>query len=113
MEVCMLPLGLDEIDNTVSNLIKDSNKSLENYDIKTKNKINDGPDRVVSIVYTAIATISILIRRFRTAKLSNLFIHRVNRFVSIITNYVKVFKIDSIQVTIGLAPSIVITLSHR
>jgi hypothetical protein len=36
MEVCMLPLGLDEIDNIVSNLIKDSNKSLENYDIKNK-----------------------------------------------------------------------------
>ncbi len=30
-----------KIDNTVSNLIKDSNKSLENYDIKTKNKINE------------------------------------------------------------------------
>lgn len=100
----------DKIDHTVSSLIKDPHKLLEDYDIQTQNKIIEGRDRVVSIGYTAIATIAILIRRFRTAsKLSDLFIQLVNRFVSIITKYVKVFKIDSIQVTIGLAPSIVIT----
>ena len=100
----------DEIDNTISNLINDAHKSLEDYDIQIQNKIIDGRDRIVSIGYTAIAAISILIRRFQTAsKLSNLFIHLVNRFVSIITKYVKVFKIDSIQVTIGFAPSIVVT----
>jgi hypothetical protein len=100
----------DKIDHEISNMIKDSNKTLEDYDSKTQSKIMKGRDKALSIGYTAIATISILIRRFRTAsKLSDLFIQLVNRFVSLITKYVKVFKIDSIQVTIGLAPSIVVS----
>ena len=101
------------IDNNVSNMIKNSDENtllkFEAFDKETKDEILRNRDEALSIGFIAISTMSLLIRRFRSAsKLSSLFIQLINRFVSLITKYVGLFKIESIQVTISLTPSIVI-----
>lgn len=101
-----------EVDNNISKLVKNSptkTLQLESLDENTQNTILENRDSALSIGFIAISTMSLLIRRFRSAaKLSSLFIQLVNRFVSLITKYVGLFKIASIQVTISLTPSIVI-----
>lgn len=101
------------IDNNISDMIKNCDDStllkLETLDKKTKDEILRSRDKALSIGFIAISTMALLIRRFRSAaKLSGLFIQLINHFVSLITKYVGLFKIESIQVTISLTPSIVI-----
>jgi len=100
------------IDNDVSNMIKSFDQAtlkLETLDRETTTKILKNRDELLSIGFIAISTMSLLIRRFRSAaRLSSLFIQLINQFVSLITKYVGLFKIESIQVTISLNPSIVI-----
>lgn len=101
-----------DVDNNISKLIKSSTTKtlqLESYDENTQNMILENRDKALSTGFIAISTLSLIIRRFRSAaKLSSLFIQLVNRFVSLITKYVHLFKIASIQVTISLTPSITI-----
>lgn len=101
-----------EVDSNISKLVKNSTTKtlqLELHDEDTQNMILENRDKALSTGFIAISTMSLIIRRFRSAaKLSNLFIQLVNRFVSLITKYVGLFKIESIQVTISLTPSIVI-----
>ncbi|MDE1765302.1 MAG: hypothetical protein KGI27_03390 [Thaumarchaeota archaeon] len=104
----------DEIDGKISNLVKNSMTKtkgiLEEYPEETQKSILDGRDKAMSIGFIAISTMALIIRRFRTAsKLVDLFIQLINRFVSLITRHEKLFKIDSVQVTISLTPSVVIT----
>ncbi len=100
------------VDNNISKLVKNSTTKtlqLESYDENTQNTILENRDKALSTGFIAISTMSLIIRRFRSAaKLSNLFIRLVNRFVSLITKYVRLFKIESIQFTVSLTPSIVI-----
>lgn len=101
-----------EIDSNVSKLVRNSTTKthqLDSFDENAQKMILENRDKAVSIGFIAISTMSLLIRRFRSAaKLSNLFIQIVNCFVSLITKYESLFKITSIQVTISLTPSIVI-----
>jgi hypothetical protein len=101
-----------EVDNAISKLVKNSTTKplqLESHDENTQNMILENRDKALSTGFIAISTMSLIIRRFRSAaKLSSLFIQLINRFVSLITKYVGLFKIESIQVTISLTPSIVI-----
>ncbi|MDE1841656.1 MAG: hypothetical protein KGI09_07220 [Thaumarchaeota archaeon] len=104
----------DEIDGKISNLVKNSatktGTMLEEYPEEIQKSILDGRDKALSTGFIAISTIALIIRRFRTAsKLVDLFIQLINRFVSLITRYEKLFKIDSVQVTTSLTPSVVIT----
>ena len=104
----------DEIDDKISNLVKNSTTKtgtiLEEYPEEIQKSILDGRDKALSIGFIAISTIALIIRRFRTAsKLVDLFIQLINRFVSLVTRYEKLFKIDSVQVTTSLTPSVVIT----
>jgi len=100
------------VDRNISKLVKNSpakTLQLEAHDENTQNMILENRDKALSVGFIAISTMSLIIRRFRSAaKLSNLFIQLVNRFISLITKYVGLFKIESIQVTISLTPSIVI-----
>jgi hypothetical protein len=100
------------VDNNLSKLIKNSvtkDQQLESYDENTQNMILENRDKALSTGFIAISTMALIIRRFRSAaKLSNLFIQLVNRFVSLITKHVRLFKIESIQFTVSLTPSIVI-----
>ncbi len=102
-----------EVDSNISRIVKNSTTKtlqLESHDENTQNMILENRDKALSTGFIAISTMSLIIRRFRSAaKLSNLFIQLVNRFVSLITKYVSLFKIGSIQVTISLTPSIIIT----
>ncbi len=101
-----------DVDNNIAKLIKNSttkNLQLESYDEDTQNMILENRDKALSTGFIAISTMALIIRRFRSAaKISNLFIQLVNRFVSLITKYVRIFKIESIQFTVSLTPSIVI-----
>lgn len=104
----------NEIDDKISNLVKNSTNEagtiLEEYPEEIQKSILDGRDKALSIGFIAISTIALIIRRFRTAsKLVDLFIQLINRFVSLVTRYEKLFKIDSVQVTTSLTPSVVIT----
>jgi len=100
------------VDNNLSKLIKNSvikDQQLESYDENTQNMILENRDKALSTGFIAISTMALIIRRFRSAaKLSSLFIQLVNRFVSLITKHVRLFKIESIQFTVSLTPSIVI-----
>ena len=100
------------VDNNISKLVKNSTTKtlqLESYDENIQNMILENRDKALSTGFIAISTMSLIIRRFRSAaKLSSLFIRLVNRFVSLITKYVRLFKIESIQFTVSLTPSIVI-----
>lgn len=102
------------IDEKISNLVKNSGvkttTSLEEHSSETQKAILEGRDKALSIGFIAISAIALIIRRFRTAsKLVDLFIQLINRFVSLITRYEKLFKISSVQVTISLTPSVIIT----
>ncbi len=101
-----------EVDDAISKLVKNSAAKplqLELHDENTQNAILGNRDKALSTGFIAISAMSLIIRRFRSAaKLSDLFIQLVNRFVSLITKYVGLFKIESVQVTISLTPSIVI-----
>lgn len=104
----------DEIDGNISNLVKNSTTKtgtmLEEYPVEIQKSILDGRDKALSIGFIAISTIALIIRRFRTAsKLVDLFIQLINRFISLVTRYERLFKIDSVQVTTSLTPSVVIT----
>lgn len=104
----------NEIDDKISNLVKNSANEtgtiLEEYPGEIQKSILDGRDKALSIGFIAISTIALIIRRFRTASnLVDLFIQLINRFVSLVTRYEKLFKIDSVQVTTSLTPSVVIT----
>lgn len=104
----------DKIDDKISNLVKNSTVKtitiLEEYSAEIQKSTLDGRDKALSIGFIAISTIALIIRRFRTAsKLVDLFIQLINRLVSLITRYEKLFKIDSVQVTTSLTPSIVVT----
>jgi len=105
----------DDADNKISKLIKSyaaKDLQLESLGENIQDTILENRDRALSVGFIAITTMSLLIRRFRSAaRLSNLFIQLVNRFVSLVTKYVSLFKISSIQVTISLTPSIVITFT--
>ncbi|MDE1728096.1 MAG: hypothetical protein KGI02_03345 [Thaumarchaeota archaeon] len=105
--------NFDEIDKEICNLLQNSNANttaLEEHSVETQKSILDGRDKALSIGFIAISAVALIIRRFRTAsKLVDLFIHLVNRFVSLITRYEKLFKINSIQVTISLTPSVIVT----
>ncbi|MBS3922651.1 MAG: hypothetical protein KGZ37_05820 [Nitrosarchaeum sp.] len=100
------------VDNNISKLVKNSvikDQQLESYDENTQNLILENRDKALSTGFIAISTMALIIRRFRSAaKLSSLFIQLVNRFVSLITKHVRLFKIESIQFTVSLTPSIVI-----
>jgi len=86
--------------------------TLEAHPIDVQQQILVVRDRALSTGYVAISTISNLIQKFRSApsKLLQIFIRLVNRFVSLLTKYVGLFKIDSIEITISLSPSVVVTL---
>lgn len=103
----------DEIDEKISNLLQNSSANttvLEEHSTETQKSILEGRDKALSIGFIAISTVALIIRRFHTAsKLVDLFIQLINRFISLITRYEKLFKIDSIQVTISLTPSVVVT----
>lgn len=103
----------DLINEKIFNLIQNSSAKatvLEEHPVETQKSILEGRDKALSIGFIAISTIALIIRRFRTAsKLVNLFIELINRFISLITRYEKLFKIDSVQVTISLTPSVIVT----
>lgn len=106
--------NFNEIDEKISGLLKNSvvkaSTTLEEYPKETQNIILENRDKALSIGFIAISTIALIIRRFRTAsKLVSLFTELINRFVSLITRYESLFKIHSVQVTISLTPSIVVT----
>ncbi len=106
--------NFNEIDAKISCLLENSGVKastiLEEHSKETQNVILENRDKALSIGFIAISTIALIIRRFRTAsKLVSLFTEMINRFVSLITRYESLFKINSVQVTISLTPSIVIT----
>ncbi len=102
----------DEIENNVSGLLKSSQKenlALEDYSKEIQTALLEARDKALSVGYIAISTTGLLIRRFRTAsKLTEIFIHLLNSFVSLITRHQNLFKIDSVQFTISLNPSVVV-----
>ena len=106
--------NFNQIDEKISDLLKNSgikaSTTLEEHPKESQKVILEIRDKVLSIGFIAISTIALIIRRFRTAsKLVSLFTELINRFVSLITRYESLFKIHSVQVTISLTPSIVIT----
>jgi hypothetical protein len=86
--------------------------SLESHSPELQKKILMHRDQALSTGYAVISTISNIIQRFRTAPASllKIFIKLVNRFIALLTKYVGLFKIDSIEITISMTPSVVVTL---
>lgn len=106
--------NFNEIDEKISDLLKNSSikarTTLEEHPEEIQNVILENRDKVLSMGFIAISTIALIIRRFHTAsKLVSLFTELINRFISLITRYEGLFKIHSVQVTVSLTPSIVIT----
>jgi hypothetical protein len=107
---------LEEVDDNLKDIIERSTSksltSLQEHPEMIQGQILAQRDKALSIGYAVTATISSLIQKFRAApsKLLQLFIRLVNKFVSLITTYVGIFKIDSIEITISLTPSIVVIL---
>ena len=108
---------LDKLDKVVAELLESSPqramRSLDAYPADTQLKILEKRNETLSIGYALSVSITDLTQNFRIApsKLLELLLRVVTRFLSLLTKYVGVFKIDSIEITISMTPSIAVKVA--
>jgi len=107
---------LDKLDKDVAELLESSPQramSLDAYPADTQLKILEKRNETLSIGYALSVSITDLTQNFRIApsKLLELLLRVITRFLSLLTKYVGVFKIDSIEITISMTPSIAVKVA--
>ena len=108
---------LEKLDKDVAELLGSSPqrgvRSLDAYPADTQLKILEKRNEALAIGYALSVSITDPLQNFRIAhsRPLELFIRVITRFLSLLTKYVRVFKIDSIEITISMTPSIAVKVA--